>query len=1254
MCALFVVFGLFCMKVFYWKGVFGDNDDLSFCEELIKKILNGDYQSTKLEKLNGYNVYSARINITDRMLFTTITVQNISYLLLLEVVLNHNYHSSKTLNSPSFLNSRIERDHKALTQQINAQNFQNAQAMPLPIEPNQTPIEFAQTHWYNSQFIFLNGKQGEVSKTCLPVVLFGPPGSGKSCVALTLLVERITQMHSIDDKPMLYITESNNLLDSMKSTWHNMLVETKQPVEFKTWKEVMLTINPELDSLELVGENEFSIWLKNVHMQDYKKQCKINKSKILPNDFLENHHSIYLECKLIMAFITKENDYYTLGKTQCEFNSPEQRKWLFQVCTKYVSHLKTHNQCNPAFYVTEIPSYYSFIVVDESQDLSILQLMQLAKLVENKQIAYCLDTHQIVRDNPHILSLLIQQIPIKKESRKELISTFRCSQAVLELANEVIQILYTLTHGRTHKEEYTHIECEATMEAGEVLWMETIDQTAQDKLQTAAQSASFAVIISDNYSSYDLARVKKEVKKQFKTGLVFTTTECKGLEFDTVVLFNMLDTISFQEVNKLLKEANYLENRTNDTAIYRSKDGLQNTHLSTPLHQLYIAITRARNSLIIVQQQKPSLEILCNALNQSKKTLVEKTDCQWEHTKKANREQWLQLASTFIRSGHKEQALGIFVTNLQETAEAFELFYLQETKLKEPIHEPKKEQHVEIKSKKTKQNARFFKNESLVKPIQTTIPPVKVPSLTMQPFVPTTKQLNYLNDLTDKFTIGSLHNLFKYTYLNELLFDVLDRWDHCFFERIITYDVFFNTFKAFLFSNPQLIPKLSSKKLWELFRERIAPNGKIAVFNQCISEKGDRIDLFMLLIEHHPTFAKEVDIELLTQKRLFILPTHAVANKKVKQEIKNTVANAYTANFSPLFILTSSKRGISAWFKLIDKNPALLNAVPNTVFFEKAEMELDGTVQTFNTIFCNIINDPVGIELFKGCVAKKPSLIKAMQCSDLTLIPNTLIIEPTLDSHDIWLQSAPSMIPIMVLATEHMSFLQELTFLNTNLTRGFSFMDLPKDSNVPTLLHYLTINGVSILEQWIDNNPALFKQLPVEEFFIPANTQKFKNYLHVTPFYHLVLSLEGIALLSKIIDAKPEFALKLTPKELCTSYGSLRSTNHTIPNPLFMLIDRAIGIPVLFQLFNLNKALASQISEENWCRAFDTYCDGNPQCTLLKLVTNTHDMRDAVLKLLPHDIIKLGLDLHMQYLDLNLEEIHTEEVQPIDYDKPRF
>ncbi|MBA2711869.1 MAG: hypothetical protein H0U57_14925 [Tatlockia sp.] len=118
-------------KIFFWDGLFDPNDLAQHYEPIVEKLLEGNYQGLDLEKLDGYNVYSVRVNSSDRLLFTTITVNHMPYLLLLDEVLNHDYAKSRFLKR-GVLKNYLDLNGEIFAEEISQAHFKTTDKPPAP------------------------------------------------------------------------------------------------------------------------------------------------------------------------------------------------------------------------------------------------------------------------------------------------------------------------------------------------------------------------------------------------------------------------------------------------------------------------------------------------------------------------------------------------------------------------------------------------------------------------------------------------------------------------------------------------------------------------------------------------------------------------------------------------------------------------------------------------------------------------------------------------------------------------------------------------------------------------------------------------------------------------------------------------------------------------------------------------------------------------------------------------------------------
>ncbi|MGB4191768.1 MAG: hypothetical protein WBJ81_04395, partial [Rickettsiales bacterium] len=89
----------------------------------IKSALESeDYYTAQVKKLKNHALYSARLDYTNRILFKFAKYQNQKYILILEIIRNHNYEGAKFLNGVKVI-EEIADDIISSNKQHDSQDF---------------------------------------------------------------------------------------------------------------------------------------------------------------------------------------------------------------------------------------------------------------------------------------------------------------------------------------------------------------------------------------------------------------------------------------------------------------------------------------------------------------------------------------------------------------------------------------------------------------------------------------------------------------------------------------------------------------------------------------------------------------------------------------------------------------------------------------------------------------------------------------------------------------------------------------------------------------------------------------------------------------------------------------------------------------------------------------------------------------------------------------------------------------------------
>ena len=653
-------------RILYWRGYVNANIELinnEDVEETVNKIVLGEYQAVNLEKLHGHSIYSARINKSDRLLFTTTKDHNGSHMVLLDVVRNHDYHKSKFLKT-NVLSNFLEKNAQEISQAIRSRHFDACDTPDsvAALKRKTAKYKLVPADYHNDKFIIFNIDQEQALVASLPAIVSGSPGSGKSAVALSMLCQ-LGKQHHIDDPsllPFLYVANSKPLVDQMQAMWASLPNQDipDDMVQFKTYNEILLDLY-NLNENDLVDEAYFNTWLEEYITQNRKKTV---------NRLFKQKDIFYQEFRIISGFNEAE-EYKDCGQRNASIKK-EDREVMFELYQEYQHHLHSRNMIDPTFFAFDLHKHYSFIVVDESQDLSRRQLLNLRNLVVNRQIAYCIDTHQSLLDTKSVR-------PFLKSIDNDITfislpSSYRCPSSVINLANAVINQKMALTGGLVDKEEYPEIKLNEYQEKndGEVVW---IDEKSQDYLDTIqqqfAQTTDFAIVTHQEFIA--------EAKQKFNTPLVFTPEEVKGLEYTTILAYKLFNDDVFSQANTILKKKS--GDTTKKTNRPKTKGDFDDSF--GPLYnQIFTAFTRATTRLLIYQEQERSIQHVLQPLititdsGESGIILVTAEESP------ATPDQWHQQMDQLIAQGKLKQARDIYTHKLNLPAEDFDRYVSERQK----------------------------------------------------------------------------------------------------------------------------------------------------------------------------------------------------------------------------------------------------------------------------------------------------------------------------------------------------------------------------------------------------------------------------------------------------------------------------------------------------------------------------------------------------------------------------------------------
>ena len=570
-------------------------------KKTVEFLKNGDFISADIKKMKNTGYYRAKLDYENRLLFKFGTFNNRFYILLLEIIKNHNYNKSRFLRGV-----KIDED----------------KLVPLKSE-NEIPEEIAvNLNYVNSQsvkfhlldkYISFDKIQDEIFKTKPPVVVIGSAGSGKTVLTL----EKIKSLKG----NILYVTLSPFLSEnSAKLYYSNNYLNENQDIDFLSYKEF-------LETLHIIPNKEFGYKNFEIWLHPRKQAFGIKDTYKL----FEEIRGVITGMDITKEFLS-EDDYLQLGIKQSIYLQNERKK-VYEAFLKYLEFIDENN-----YFDLNIISYqwlayckpkYDFIVIDEVQDFTNIQLYIILKSLKTPEnFILCGDANQIVHPNffswTHV-KMMFYKHEISASEIKILRTNYRNSIQITELSNRLLKIK-NARFGSIDRESTFLIES-ISDNKGEISFFRDTPKNRKLINSKTSRSTKFAVLVMKTED-------KTEVRKSFKTPLIFSIHEAKGLEYENIILINFISNNNkeFNEITKGVSESHLKD----DKLIFsRGKDKADKAldAYKFYINSLYVGITRAIKNLYILEvSEKHEILKLLNLIETKQveiKQSVSTTD-EWE------------------------------------------------------------------------------------------------------------------------------------------------------------------------------------------------------------------------------------------------------------------------------------------------------------------------------------------------------------------------------------------------------------------------------------------------------------------------------------------------------------------------------------------------------------------------------------------------------------------------------------------------
>ncbi len=613
--------------------------------KVIEAIRRDDFRGAQVKKLSNLthgSFYRAKLDDANRLLFALVRHGDAVYALMLEVIANHDYDKSRFLRGAAIDETRIP-DAEI------SEAVQEAQPLRY-LHPERTLI-----HLLDKPISF-DDAQDAVYRHRPPLIVVGSAGSGKT--ALTL--EKLKQAEG----ETLYVTHSSYLAQNARDLYYAHGFEAAhQDAVFLSYREFIESIR--VPAGREATWRDFSGWFTRLRQQ------------FKPID----GHQAFEEIRGVLTASTggvlSREAYRTLGVRQSIFPE-EQRDTLYDLFEKYLAWLSENHlydlNLEAQIRQTETKPHYDFLVVDEVQDLTMIQLALILKTLKKPgHFLLCGDSNQIVHPNffswSQVKSLFWHDPDLAAHQELSVLTTnFRNGQEVTRISNQLLKIKHR-RFGSIDRESNFLIDAIGD-NPGQVSLLQDKDVTLRELNQKTRQSTQFAVLVMRDED-------KTEARHHFSTPLLFSIHEAKGLEYENIVLYRFVSNhrAEFTAIVDGVDKSDLLV----DSLAYRRTRDKRDKSLEVYkffVNALYVALTRAIKNLFVVEADTEHLIFDLLDLRTTHQVQLE--------VRQSTLEEWQKEAHRLELQGKQEQATAIRRDILKQSTPPWPVF--DEPRIRELLH----------------------------------------------------------------------------------------------------------------------------------------------------------------------------------------------------------------------------------------------------------------------------------------------------------------------------------------------------------------------------------------------------------------------------------------------------------------------------------------------------------------------------------------------------------------------------------------
>jgi len=589
-------------------------------DKTLEELAAGNFAAAEVKKMPNTGFYRARLDEENRLLFRFGRYNKRNCLLVLEMILKHDYSSSRFLRGATV-------DETRLLPMAPSSKPPDEDVVSMPYINNRYP----KFHLLD-KYLSFDDNQEEILHYPLPQIIIGSAGSGKT--ALTL--EKIKTLKG----RILYVTLSSYLAEN-SSRWYysNNFEKEDQEVDFLSYREF-------IESIRIPGGKETDFRTFERWFWGFRQSTG-----------LKDAHKVFEEFRGVITGmdITKEflkaDDYLALGVKQSIFLSSE-RSVVYALFEKYLQFLKEEGYYDINMYshslLESVRPVFDYIIADEVQDFTNIQLFLILKsLVKPAHFILCGDANQVVHPNFFSwssLKTMFYRNDFRGDDIRILHANYRNTPIVSELANRLLKIKIA-RFGSIDKES-NYLVTTVSQSSGEMVFLEEKNKTVNELARKTGKSVNYAVLVMRNEDKYRAASV-------FPSPLLFSVQESKGLEYENIILFNFISD-NPSEFNSICEGVQLETIDGSEPSYSRGRDKTDKSldAYKFYINSLYVAITRAVKSVYIVEKTRGHRMISLLGISEAVKERVIREDI-------STADDWKREARRLEMMGKSEQAEAI-------------------------------------------------------------------------------------------------------------------------------------------------------------------------------------------------------------------------------------------------------------------------------------------------------------------------------------------------------------------------------------------------------------------------------------------------------------------------------------------------------------------------------------------------------------------------------------------------------------------